>query len=75
MRLYLKFHYKAFHFHQYSLHSSTNLSINLFLHLQFLYSKYPVISYDLSHSQSQLLGFQINPSLHIPLSINSHIHI
>ena len=36
------------------------------------------MSHDLSHSHSQLLGFQINPSSHIPLSINSlqsHRHL
>ena len=34
--------------------------------------------HDLSHSRSQLLGFQINPLLHIPLSISllhSHLHL
>ena len=34
--------------------------------------------HDLSHSQLQLLGFQINPLSHIPLSINSlhsHLHL
>ena len=59
-------------------HSSTNLSTNLFLHLQFSQSKYSPISHDLSHSHSQLLGFQINPLSHIPLSINSlhsHLHL
>ena len=29
------------------------------------------MSNDLSHSHSQLLGFQLNPLSHIPLSINS----
>ena len=36
------------------------------------------MSHDLSDSDSQLLGFQINPLLHIPLSINSlhsHLHL
>ena len=36
------------------------------------------MSHDLSHSLSQLLGFQINTLLHIPLSINflpSHLHL
>ena len=34
------------------------------------------MSDDLSHSHSQLLGFQINPLSHIPLSINSlHLHL
>ena len=36
------------------------------------------ISHNLSHSQSQLLGFQINTLSHIPLSINylhSHLHL
>ena len=57
-------------------HSSTNLSTNFFLHLQFLQSKYSSISHALSHSHSQLLGFQINPLSHTPLSINSlHSHL
>ena len=30
--------------------------------------------HDLSHSQAQLLGFQINPLSHIPLSIKSSLH-
>ena len=44
----------------FSLLSSTNLSTNLFLNLQFSWSKYSPTSHDLSHSHSQLLGFQIN---------------
>ena len=56
-----------------SLHSSTNLSTNLFLHLQFSLSRYCITSHDLSHSQ--LLGFQIYPVSHTLLSINSlHSH-
>ena len=50
----------------------------LFLHLQFILSKYSPISHDLSHSHSQLLRFQINPLSNIPLSINylhSHLHL
>ena len=44
-----------------SVHSSINLS---------------PISHDLSHSHSQLLGFQINPLSHIHLSFNSlHSHL
>ena len=34
--------------------------------------------HDLSHSHSQLLGFQINPLSHVPLPINSlhsHLHL
>ena len=61
-----------------SVHSSTNLSINFFLHIQFSQSKYLPTSHDLSHSHSQLLGFQINPLSHTYLSINSvysHLHI
>ena len=59
----------------FSLHSSINLSTNLFLHLQFSYSKYSPKSHNLSHSHLQLLGLQIYPLLHIPLSINSlHSH-
>ena len=59
-------------------HSSTNLSTNFFLHLQFSYFKYSPTSHDLSHSHSQLLGFQIDSLLHTPLSINyshSHLHL
>ena len=62
----------------FSLHSSINLSINLFLHLQFSQSKYSPKSHDLSHSHSQLLGFQIYPLSHIHLSNNylhSHRHL
>ena len=36
------------------------------------------ISHDLSHSHTQLLGFQINPLSQVPLSINclhSHLHL
>ena len=33
-------------------HSSTNLSTNFFLNLQFSYSKYSPVSHDLSHSHS-----------------------
>ena len=34
------------------------------------------MSHDLSHSHLQLLGFQINPLSHLPLSINSlHSHL
>ena len=44
-----------------SLHSSTNLSANFFLHLQFSTFKYSPTSHALSHSHSHLLGFQINP--------------
>ena len=59
----------------FSLHSSINLSNNLFLHLQLSWSKYSPKSHDLSHSHLQLLGFHIYPLLHIPLSINSlHSH-
>ena len=61
-----------------SLHFSTNLSTIFFLHLQFSCSKYSATSYDLPHSHSQLLGFQINPLSHTPLSINSlhsHLHL
>ena len=50
------------------MHSSTNSSTNVFLHLQFLLSKYFPTSHNLSHSHSQ---FQINSLSNIPLSINS----
>ena len=60
----------------FSVHSSTSLSTNFSLHLQFLQSKYLPISQDLSHSHSQLLRFQINPLSHTPLSTNSlHLHL
>ena len=61
-----------------SVYSSINLSTNFFLHLQFSYSKYSLKSQFLSHSHSQLLGFQTNHLLHIPLPINSlhsHLHL
>ena len=59
----------------FSLHSSTNLSTNLFLHLQFSQYKHSPKSHDLSHSYSQLLGFQAYPISHTPLLINSlHSH-
>ena len=63
---------------KFSVYSSFNLSANLSLHFQFLYSRYSPKSPDLSHSLSQLLEFEINPSLHTPLSINSlhsHLHL
>ena len=84
MKLQLKSYCKGFHFHQYFhciLHSTlhfTNSSTNLFLHLQFLKSKYSPTSHNLSHSNSQLLVFQINPLSHITLLINSlhsHLHL
>ena len=50
----------------FSSHSSINLSTNLFLHLQFSESKYSPKSHDLSHSHSQLLGFQEYPLWHTP---------
>ena len=33
------------------------------------------MSHDLSHSQLQLLGFQINPLSHLSLSLNSSLHL
>ena len=60
----------------FSSHSSTNLSINLFLHLHLSQSKYSSISNDLLHSKSELLGFQVYPLLHAPLSVNYlHLHL
>ena len=41
-------------------------------------SKFSLTLHTLSHSHSQLLGFQINPLSHTPLSINSlhsHLHL
>ena len=59
-----------------SVYSSASESTNFFLHLQLLLAKYSPILQDLSHSHSQLLGFQINPLLHTFLSINSlHSHL
>ena len=52
-----------------SVHSSTNLSTTFFCAYNF---------HDLSHSHSQLLGFQIYHLSHTPLSINylhSHLHL
>ena len=57
-----------------SVHSSTNLSIRVFLQTQLLESKCSPIPLDLSHSQSQLLGFQLNPLSHTLLSIKSSLH-
>ena len=54
----------------------TILSVRPFLHLQFTYSNYLSTSHDLSHSH--ILGSQINPSSHLPLSIkslHSHLHL
>ena len=45
----------------FSVHSSIDLSTNFFLHLQFSQSKYSTTTHDLSHSHSQLQGFQIGP--------------
>ena len=59
-----------------SVYLSINLSTNFFLHLQFSFSKYSLKSQFLSHSHSQLLGFQINPLSQIPLSTDSlHSHL
>ena len=62
-----------------------NLSSSFFLHSQLFQSnsknfqsKYCLMSCSLSHSHSQILGFQMNPLSHIPLSINSlgsHLHL
>ena len=61
MRKYLKFHYKVFHLKQY-FHCILQLIYQLFFiyTYNFLQSKYSPISHDLSHSHSQLPGFQIN---------------
>ena len=60
----------------FSVHSASNLSTNIFLHLQFSQFKYSSTSHDLSHSHSRLLGFQTTPLSLIPLSINSlHSHL
>ena len=71
----------------FSVHSSTNLSTNFFLHLQFSQSKYSSTLHNLSHSHSQSLAFQINHLLHLHLSLfqlslllqtlpsNLHLHL
>ena len=62
----------------FSLHSSTSLLTTLFLHLQYLWSKYCFMSHGSSHSHSQLIGLKINYLSHIPFSINylhSHPHL
>ena len=67
----------SFTYPTFSVHSSTNLS-TFFLHLQFSQSKYSPTLHDLSHSNSQLLGFQMDSLSHTPLSINSlhsHLHL
>ena len=67
-----------FTFSTVSVHSSANLSTSLFLHLQFSQPKFSPASHYLSHSHSQLLGFQIYSSPHTHLSINSlysHLHL
>ena len=71
MELHSKYHYISFHFHQYFQYILQKISSTLlFLHLQFLQSRYFPTSHDLLHSQSPLLGFQINPLSHFPLSVN-----
>ena len=62
----------------FSVHSSVSLSTTFFLHVQFSQSKYSPALHDLSHSHSQLLGFEINILSHTPLSIiflHSHLHL
>ena len=54
-----------------SVYSLINGATNFFPHLQFQLSKYSPTLHALSHSHSQLPGFQKNPLSHIPLSINS----
>ena len=59
----------------FSVHSSTNLSTNFLIYLIFLWSKYSPTSHDLSHSLSQLIGFQISPLSQLSLSASSsHSH-
>ena len=62
----------------FSLYSSTNLSTNFFLHVQFYQPKYFPTLHDLLHSHSQLLVFQMNPLSQLTFSINSlhsHLHL
>ena len=58
--------------------SSTSGSTNFFYTYNLKNLKYLATPQDLSLSHSQLLGFQINPLSHTPLSINSlhsHLHL
>ena len=82
MKLHPKFHNNAFHFYQYF-----HYILQLIYQLTFFYTynyynlnfhNYIFTYYNLSNSHSKLLGFRINPLLHIPLSINSlhsHLHL
>ena len=72
-------HYKKFYFHQY-FHYILQLiyQLTFFYTYKFYSLNISMASHNLSHSQSQLLGFKINPLSHIPLSINSlhqHLHL
>ena len=76
IHFHLKSHYKSFHFHQY-FHYILQLIYHLICFYICSFYNLNILQHhmNLSHSQSQLLGFQINPLLHIPLSINSlHSH-
>ena len=74
----LQFHYKSFHLHQY-FHCILQLIYQL--HFFYIYNFYSVNilqHHMIYHIHSLLLGFQINPLSHIPLSINSlhsHLHL
>ena len=64
--------------HFFNSFSTLNGATNFFLILQFSWSKYSPTLHTLSHSHSQLLGFQINPLSYTLLSINylhSHLHL
>ena len=74
-----KYHYKSFYFNQY-FHNILQLIYQLiyFWIYNFHNLIYSPTSHDLSHSQLQLLGFQINPLSQLPLSIDSlhsHLHL
>ena len=65
---------------QFLLHLYFHYILELIYQLIFLYTYnfYSLTSHDLSHSHSQLQGFQIDPLSHSPLSINSlhsHLHL
>ena len=78
----LELNYKSFYLNTVPL-SASSLNVISF-HQYFLYILYQLTffftyspsKYSHSHSHSQLLGFQLNPLSHIPLSISSlHLHL
>ena len=72
----LKSHYKSFSFYQYFHYILQMTYLVSLFYIYIFYSLNIVLSHDLSHSNSNILGFQINPLSHLPLSINSlHSHL